>query len=176
MKTKMRIAAVCVLAAVLLSGCQTIELTFLNPKADVKSIKFGDVTPEWATLLFEVEIENTYSFDLPVSNISFTLSSSEKPLFGGVATPQKTLPPKSLQTVSLPVKVGYQEVIDSFKDYIVGMEIPYEAEVNLYFGTPSLDKIHLPLKKTGQISVPNTSRFWQHEIDWRGVLLDEPGR
>jgi LEA14-like dessication related protein len=172
MKIQRRILLIAVLLVAFLSGCESIEQTFLKPKATVTSIKFGDVTPNWATLLFDVEIENPYSSKLPVRNLSFALTSNERPLFWGGAAQQEMLPAKSKKTVTLSVPVGYQNVIKSFDEFVAGVHIPYEAEVNLTLGTSTLEKMNVPLKKTGQITVPNIGKFSQAEIDWPNVLME----
>ena len=38
-------------------------------------LKFQDVKPDSATLLFDVEVNNPYAVDLPLTNISYALTS-----------------------------------------------------------------------------------------------------
>ncbi len=155
MKTTRLIAMFAVLLPAFLSGCQTLEQAFLKPTASVKDITFGKISLESATLLFDIELENPYTFDLPLLNITYAVSSEEQLLFSGGADLQTMVPAKSKQTVSLPVQVGYKDVFNAFRGFATKLKIPYEAEVGLSFDTPVAGKISIPLKKTGQISVPN---------------------
>jgi len=163
METKRRIATVFVVLLVFWSGCKTLEQSVSKPRADVKDVKFGEITPESATLLFDVEIENPYSVDLPLQKISFVLSSQEKPLFWGRADLQTIVPSKSIEAISLPVQVGYSDVLNAFKGFTSGLKIPYEAQVNLSFDTPDLGMIRLSLKKAGQISVPDIGKISEND-------------
>ena len=157
MESKRRIALNFVLMVVLGTGCETIEPVLQKPSASIQGVKFGNITPESATLLFDVEIENPYSFDLPLVNINYALTSKGQLLFSGGAEQQKTLPAKGKQTVSLPVKVGYKDLFNTFRGFTAGAEIPYKAEVSLSFDTPgAAGRIDVPLQKTGQLTVPNT--------------------
>ena len=156
MESKRLIIPVFVLSIGAGGGCATLEPVLQKPTANIKGVKFGKITLESATMLFDVEVENPYSFDLPLVNINYALTSKGQLLFSGGAKQQATIPSKGTQIVTLPVKIGYKDLINTFRGFTLGSEIPYKAEAGLSFDTPgSAGRINLPLQATGQMTVPS---------------------
>jgi LEA14-like dessication related protein len=110
-----------------------------------------------ATLLFDVEIENHYPVALPLTNFDYNLSSGAQKFLSGEAESQAAVPAKSSRTVSLPAKINYIEMLKTLKGIRPGSTIPYAAELGLSVNTPGLGVIRLPLKKEGELVLPNVT-------------------
>lgn len=145
------------LLTVCLGSCETIQegLNLRKPTARLTDLKIEDVKMDSATLLFDVEIENHYPVALPLTNFDYSLSSGSAKFLSGNAESQAAVPAKSSRTVSLPAQINYIEMLKALKGVRPGSTIPYGAEVGLSVKAPGLGVIRLPLKKEGQLALPN---------------------
>ena len=175
MKSKKYAAWTMVFLFVFWAGCGTVQeaLKVKKPSANLKGLKFEDITLESATLLFDVEVENPYPVVLPLLNMDYALASGANKLLSGQADIQTTIPAKDKLVVSLPAKVRYIDLVKAFKDIRPGSKIPYRADLALSLDTPALGPIRLPLDKTGELAVPDIPNI--DEIDWKKILLDRTG-
>jgi LEA14-like dessication related protein len=165
--------AVTAIILFLAAGCDTLnQLNIKKPTADLKGLKFGEVTLQSATLLFDVEIKNPYPAALPLLNMDYGVSTNSKQFASGSADIATTIPAESSKVVSLPVKVGYLDVFNAFKDVRPGSLVPYKAQVGLSVDTPALGKLRLPIDKTGEMVVPSIPKL----TDIEKVILDKAGQ
>jgi LEA14-like dessication related protein len=140
-------------------------LNFQKPSAKMAGLGFQDAGTETATLLFDIEIDNPYSADLPLANLDYNLSTSNKPFLSGDADLQTTIPKNSRKTVSLPVKINYMDMLKALQNVKPGAEIPYKADIGLSVDTPVTGSMRLPLKKEGKLTLPTLS-----DVNWNRVL------
>ncbi|MCE5186545.1 MAG: LEA type 2 family protein [Planctomycetaceae bacterium] len=139
-------------------GCSTLEqLGLSRPTAHITGVQFADASLSSAHLVFDVKVDNPYAVPLPLTNLNYSLSSGTTSLLSGNAKPQTSIPAKSKQSVSLPVTVNYLDIFKSVKDIRPGMTIPYKAGLDLSVNTPSVGPLTLPLKKEGQLALPQVS-------------------
>ncbi len=168
MKTHM--LSLSVTALCLLCGCSTLEqFTAARPALSLKGVQFGDIDLQNATLLFDVEVENPYTVALPLLNLDYSLKSQKNPLFAGVADIQTTIPAKQTKTVTLPISLGYMDVVNAFKglkDVRPGSTIPYEAALSIGVDAPVFGKLNIPLQKTGDLKVPTL----QDAESWKNIF------
>lgn len=152
------------------SGCSNLQdvLNLQRPTARLKGLSFKDVSLKSATLLFDVEVENPYTVDLPLANLDYQLTSKTNPFLAGNADLQSTIPAHGKEIVGLPVKVNYLELLKALKDVKPGSTIPYNADMGLSVNAPSLGKIRVPFKKEGTLDVPTISDA--SNLDWEKVL------
>jgi len=152
-------------------GCQTLEaLGLAKPTAYLRGVSFGKIDLEAATLLFDVEVENPYGVPLPLLNMDYALSSSDKPLFSGAADVATTIPARSRKTVSLPATVRYLDLWNALREVRPGAQIDYRADVDLSVEAPVAGPITLPLTKEGQLTVPTLPT--PDSVDWKSRVLD----
>ena len=155
------------------SGCATLQntLNIRKPNASLQGLKFEEITLKSATMLFEVEVENPYPVALPLVNVDYNLASRAKQFLSGKADLQSTIAPHSKESVSLPARISYSDLLQAFKGIKPGSVIPYSADMGLSVDTPALGLMRLPIKKEGELSVltiPDIS-----EVDWKKMILDK---
>lgn len=161
-----------ILSLFLLSGCDTAQqLLRMAPKptARLSGVQFGDIDLKSATLLFDVEVSNPYSVALPLLNMNYAVASGQNPLFEGKADLQTTIPAKGSQSVALPVKIGYMDLLNALaalKDVRPGSTVPYSADVDLSMDTQAFGPLRLPLKKSGDLTIPELPKA----SDWKDIL------
>ncbi|MCP4612030.1 MAG: LEA type 2 family protein [Planctomycetes bacterium] len=159
MKAKRCIFFTWCLMAVCITGCETIQegLNLRKPTARLTDLTIEDVKLDSATLLFDIEIENHYPVALPLTNFDYSLSSNAEKFLSGEAESQAAVPAKSSRIVSLPATFNYIEMLKALKGVRPGSTIPYGAELGLSVNTPGLGVIRLPLKKEGELDLPNVT-------------------
>jgi len=162
------LAAVSLLA--LVGSCAEIDniLGVPKPTASIKSINFGDVSLEAATLLFNIEVHNPYPVSLPLTNLNYKLNSRGSQLLAGQAGASTSIPAKKSEVVPLQANVKYLDLISAFKDIRPGTKVPYEAQVELLVDAPGVGALPVPISKKGEIAVPDIPKA--SDIDWGDVL------
>ena len=148
------------------AGCETINqvLNLQKPTARMTGLKFENVRLDSATVLFDVEVNNPYAVALPLTNLDYGLSSGAEPFLNGNAELQTTVSAKSKKTVSLPATINYLGMLKALKGIRPGSKIPYKADLGLSVDAPSLGLIRLPLKKEGEVVLPNISDISPNDI------------
>lgn len=158
------------LLSLLLSGCSALDqFTTARPEMTLTNVQFGAIDLQQATLLFDVEIDNPYTVALPLLNLSYTLSSRQNPLFSGTADIQTTIPAQQKKTITLPVSLGYMDVVNAFKDLKdvrPGSTIPYEAAVTIAADAPVLGTLRVPIQRNGDLTVPTL----QDVESWKNIF------
>lgn len=173
MKTKKYAISLLVLLGIMFSSCETVQqvLNVRKPSANLKGLRFEDITLQSATLLFDVELENPYPVSLPLLDMDYAVTSGDNKLFSGKADIHTTIPAKDKKVVSLPMRISYIDLVRAFKGIRPGLKIPYEADAGLLVDTPALGQIRLPMRKMGELSVPTIPKI--DEVDWKKILLDK---
>jgi LEA14-like dessication related protein len=152
------------------SGCSVLnELGVPKPTFALKDVKFGQMNLKTATLLFDVEVQNPYAVALPLLNMDYALTTQQNPLFKGQADIATTIPAKEKKVVSLPITLGYTEVVNalkSLKDVRPGSMIPYDAAVGISSQAPVLGTIRIPIQKSGDLQIPSL----QDAGTWKNIF------
>jgi len=143
------------LASLFFAGCQTNQQVshFDKPTARIVDIKFQDVQLEYATLLFEIEIDNPYPVDLPLESISYSLTSGGNTFLTAAPAHAIAIAPNSKELVSLPDEVIYARLLRSLNGK-PGSTIPYKTDLQLWVDAPDLGQIKLTLTHDGLLSLP----------------------
>jgi len=94
-----------------------------KPAASLKDVNFLSATLEAASLAFDVEIENPYSVDLPLSDLDYSLASAGRELLSGVAELKENIPAKSSRLISIPVDVNFMEFIKCSTSATLGIGV-----------------------------------------------------
>ena len=173
MSVKTHVLLTILLVIAVSSGCATLQdvLNISKPSASLQGLRFEDITLSYAKILFDVEIENPYPVALPLVNMDYSIASHAKPFLSGQADLQGTIAPHSTESVRLPAKISYLELVQAFKGVKPGSVMPYSADVGLSVDTPGLGLIRLPIKKNGELLVPSISDISQ--IDWQEIILEK---
>ena len=173
MPTKTLVILLLALIVVFGVGCANIEeaLNLRKPSASLEGLTFDEVGADAATLLFEVDIENPYAAPLGLLNIDYNLTSLDKPLLAGEADLQRTVPARGKETVTLPARVSYGDLVKAFREVRPGTIIPYRADMGLSVDAGDLGTLRLPITKESELTVPAIPNL--SDVDWKKLLLDK---
>ena len=143
------------LATFFFASCQTNQQVsyFDKPTARIVDIKFQDVQLDYATLLFEIEVDNPYPAYLPLVSLNYSLTSGSNTFLTAAPAHAAAITPNSKELVSLPDEVIYARLLKSLNGKPCST-IPYRTELQLWVDAPELGQIKLPLRHEGLLSLP----------------------
>jgi precorrin-6B methylase 2/LEA14-like dessication related protein len=143
------------LTAAFFAGCETTrDIQYdREPAATLKAMRFGNVGLGYATLLFDIEIDNPYPFDLPVQRVRYALVSEGRTFLTAAAVNNVTVPPGTKKLVTLSDQVIYTRLLQALESK-PGAKIPYEADVTLSLDVPWSGWINLQAQKESEIVLP----------------------
>jgi LEA14-like dessication related protein len=87
-----------------------------QPTVAVDSVRIGSLTPASTTLQVEIQVTNPNSFEIPLTNVSFTVSSVEASgtrLLGAGATGPFTLTPRQTVNLTVPVTLDNKALLEA---------------------------------------------------------------
>ena len=143
------------LTAAFFAGCETMrEVQYAaKPTARMVGLRFEDVKLDYATLLFDVEVDNPYRVNLPLVSLHYSLTRDGYTFLTAAALGETTVPPNTKTVLSLADEVIYARLLRALNGK-PGSKIPYKAELRLSVKTPKLGLITLPAKNEGYLALP----------------------
>jgi len=144
-----------VLTAAFFTGCETLrDIQYdREPAARLEAMRFGGVELDYATLLFDVEIDNPYRVSLPVQRLRYALISDGHTFLTATALDNVTVPPNTKKLLTLSDQVTYARLLRAL-DGEPGSTIPFKAELTLSLDTPDSGWINLHAENKGNIVLP----------------------
>jgi len=127
---------------------------FDKPTVQTIGLRFQDVRLDYATLLFDVEVDNPYPAALPLVSLNYSLTSDGNTFLTATPIGQTTVQPNRKEIISLPDKVVYARLLRALNAK-PGSNIHYEARLWLWVDSPNLGLIELHSENEGQLSLPN---------------------
>jgi LEA14-like dessication related protein len=151
-----QLAALCLLGAGLLgSGCSYLRGASILPTADVQQVRYESAGLEALTLLVDIRVKNPYAFSLPLTGLDYTLSSGNTTLITGKSDVSQPIEASASETVTVPVKILYLELIQKLGSIPRGRDLNYRAEMRLHAKAPAVGALEIPLTYSGTLPLPN---------------------
>ena len=170
------VAAFAVLMMTVLAGCDTIQKAWddasFKPEAQVTGAQLSELGFDSSTLMFDVDVKNPYSFQLPISGLTYALESNGSIFANGETGFEDSIPAQGRKTLGLPVTLGYAETLKTLKSLKPGEVFPYNANMALKFKVAGED-LTLPLHHSGSIPIPQIPKVEVSGINWEKLSLSE---
>jgi LEA14-like dessication related protein len=165
-----------VLILLSLSGCaglmQTIQdISLATPTADITGVRLRELGLQSLTLEFDVAIGNPYAFNLPLIDFDFGLSTNGRPFLDGSTKVEGSVPSNGSKTIALPIRVDLLGLVKTIQFIRPGQVIPYEAEMGLNVHVSGTGPIRIPLRKSGEMPVPNVPSIQVSSLNWDQLSL-----
>jgi precorrin-6B methylase 2/LEA14-like dessication related protein len=144
-----------ILTAAFFAGCETTpDIQYdREPAVRLEAMRFGGVELDYATLLFDVEIDNPYPVSLPVPRLRYALISDGRTFLTATAFDNVTVPPNTKKVLTLSDEVTYTRLLRAL-DGEPGSTIPFKAELTLSLDAPGSEWINLHAENEGNILLP----------------------
>ncbi len=160
----------------LVAGCTSVEqlLTQMpKPTANIKGVRVASADLKGADLVFDVGVSNPYTVALPISKLDYSLGSKGQVFLSGNADPGEPIPPGETQTVTVPARVTFAELVSAVKGLSPGAKVPYEAGMELSLQLPGGKTLPLPLRYEGELPVPTVPEVSLQRVSWEKLTWNE---
>lgn len=157
---------------VCVTGCETTpKVRYVDkPTARILSLRLQEVKVGYATLLFDVEIDNPYPASLPLIDLSYSLTSGGGTFITATPIHRAAVPPNRRQIVSLPDEVIYARLLKALNSK-PGSTTPYGARLWLKVGIPNSGQVELSLRHEGQLTFPDFSDVSKEDSNKHAIYL-----
>jgi protein-L-isoaspartate O-methyltransferase len=152
------LTAVSVFAVVALGGCETLRQMppAVRPSARMLRVDMPDAQLDYATLRFEMDVNNLSEIAWSVRGMRYGLTSGANMFLSAVPVPKGTVPAKSATVVSFTHQVVYERLLRAL-DVRPGATVPFTIEARLLLTTGDNQQVQLPLSCQGTLFLPPTA-------------------
>ncbi|HUT44932.1 MAG TPA: methyltransferase domain-containing protein [Sedimentisphaerales bacterium] len=170
MRVILRLILSVVLTAAFFAGCETTrDIQYdREPAARLEAMRFGGVELDYATVLFDVEIDNPYRVSLPLQRLRYALVSDGRTFLTATVFDNVTVPPNTKKVLTLSDEVTYTRLLKALHGK-PGSKIPFKAELTLSLDTPGSGWINLHAEKEGNIVLPESPEINVEGITYNAV-------
>lgn len=141
--------------AAFFAGCETSrDIQYeREPAARLEAMRFGGAELDYATLLFDVEIDNPYPVSLSLPRLRYALVSGGRTFLTATAFDNVTVPPNTRKVLTLKDEVTYARLLRALGGE-PGSTIPIKAELTLSLDTPGSEWVNLHAENEGNVVLP----------------------
>jgi len=159
-----------ILAAAFFAGCDTTpDIQYDHePAARLEAMQIGSVELDFATLLFDVEIDNPYPVSMSLKRLSYALSSEGRTFLTATVYDNIIAPPNTKKVFSLEDEVTYVRLLKALRGK-PGSTIPLTADLTLSLDAPKLGWINLHAEKEDNILLPESPEITVEGITYNAV-------
>ncbi len=149
------------------AGCAVLG----KPSASIVDAKLTDLSLEGVTVAMKVDVKNPYPMAVPLTSVEYGLSSKQESILTGAVNSPGSIPARGSKTLDVPLRVKFADVLSAVEGLRLGAVVPYAVNLNLHLDVPGGEKLALPLKKEGELPIPNVPDVRISEVKWDEVSL-----
>ncbi|KAF5451662.1 desiccation protectant protein Lea14 homolog [Juglans microcarpa x Juglans regia] len=128
-----------------------------KPEASITDVDFKRLSHDSVEYLAKLSVDNPYSHDLPICEISYTLKSAGRVIASGTMPDPGSLKASDTTLLEVPVKVPHSILLSLARDVGADWDIDYELELGLTIDLPIIGNFTIPLSTKGEIKLPTIS-------------------
>lgn len=151
----------------LVSGCGVLG----KPSANIVDAELTGLTLEGVTVALKVDVKNPYPIAVPLTNVEYALSSKQESILTGALDNPGSIPARGSKTLDVPLKVKFADVLAAVDGLKLGAVVPYAVDMNFNVEVPGGEKLSLPLKKEGELPIPNVPEVRVNEVRWDEISV-----
>ena len=170
MRVLQRLILSIVLTAAFFAGCETTpDIQYdQDPVVRLEAMRFGCVELDYATLLFDVEIDNPYPVSLSLQRLRYALVSGGRTFLTATVFDNVTVPPNTKKVLTLEDEVTYARLLRALRSE-PGSTIPLKAELTLSLSAPRSEWNNLHAENEGNILLPESPEINVEGITYNAV-------
>lgn len=161
------LAALVLGAISLLAGCGVLG----KPSANIVDATLSDLTLEGVTVALKVDVKNPYPIAVPLTNVEYSLASKQESILTGALANPGSIPARGSKTLDVPLRVKFADVLAAVEGLKLGAVVPYAVNMNFNLDVPGGEKLSLPLKKEGELPIPNVPDVRVSEVRWDEISV-----
>lgn len=164
------------LLPLLLFACDALNLlsSTARPSAKVVSTSIDGLDLNGLNLNFGVEIQNPYSTNIPLTQLSYALATEGTPFLSGqLADKPGSIPALGSTVVQVPVRINFQKAMQMVSSIQPGKSVPYQADLTISVDALGLGNVDIPLRQSGQIPVPDLPKIEVSDVAWQEISMSK---
>jgi LEA14-like dessication related protein len=165
------------LSCVALASCQALQdaaqvlIPEEKPTASILATRLSDLSMDAVTLELYVKVDNPSSVSLPLSALSYTLSSDDRTLVSGNAAPSAPIGASSSDVIPLSLRVPFQDLLSTLSGVRPGSVVDWAAAIELTVDAPVIGALTLPLEREGKLPIPAVPDVSLTSVRWDELSL-----
>ncbi|MBL8760602.1 MAG: LEA type 2 family protein [Phycisphaerae bacterium] len=152
---------------VLVTGCGVLG----KPSASIVDAKLMDLSTEGLTVALKVDVKNPYPIAVPLTNVEYSLTSKQESILTGALDDPGSIPARGSKTLDVPIRVKFADVLAAVEGLRLGAVVPYAVDMRFNLDVPGGERLSLPLKKEGELPIPNVPDVRVSEVRWDEVSV-----
>ena len=164
------------LLPLLFFACDALNLlsSTARPSAKVVSTSIDGLDLNGLNLNFGVEIQNPYSTNIPLTQLSYALATEGTPFLSGqLADKPGSIPALGSTVVQVPVRINFQKAMQMVSSIQPGKSVPYQADLTISVDALGLGNVDIPLRQSGQIPVPDLPKIEVSDVAWQEISISK---
>lgn len=164
------------LLPLLLFACDALNLlsSTARPSAKVVSTSIDGLDLNGLNLNFGVEIQNPYSTNIPLTQLSYALATEGTPFLSGqLADKPESIAAMGSTVVQVPVRINFQKAMQMVSSIQPGKSVPYQADLTISVDALGLGNVDIPLRQHGQIPIPDLPKIEVSDVAWQEISMSK---
>lgn len=164
------------LLPLLLFACDALNLlsSTARPSAKVVSTTIDGLDLNGLNLNFGVEIQNPYSTNIPLTQLSYALATEGTPFLSGqLADKPESIAAMGSTVVQVPVRINFQKAMQMVSSIQPGKSVPYQADLTISVDALGLGNVDIPLRQHGQIPIPDLPKIEVSDVAWQEISMSK---
>ena len=164
------------LLTLLFFACDALNLlsSTARPSAKVVSTSIDGLDLNGLNLNFGVEIQNPYSTNIPLTQLSYALATEGTPFLSGqLADKPGSIPALGSTVVQVPVRINFQKAMQMVSSIQPGKSVPYQADLTISVDALGLGNVDIPLHQSGQIPIPDLPKIEVSDVAWQEISMSK---
>ncbi|MCL2044608.1 MAG: LEA type 2 family protein [Treponema sp.] len=142
-----------------ITSCESLSSVIQEPRLSFKSVEIDRISLTGMDLIANIEIENRNGFSIPLPKIDWELFINDSPFIQGVLHNERSISSRGKDTVSLPLSLTYEGVLNSFASMIGTGEAAYQIALGITFPIPVIEQKIYRLDFSGVIPLPQLPKL-----------------
>ena len=160
----------------MLSSCATLEqvseaLEGQKPTARVEGLRLTGLDMRGVDLTFDVQVDNPNPIGISLAALDYDLKLFGSSFLQGDQPMGMKLAAGGRSQVAVPVRLGFQQLLDSYRQHKGAEEVGYELDLGMGFDVPVLGKVRVPASYQGKLPIPEMPDVTLKSVDVERLTL-----
>jgi LEA14-like dessication related protein len=158
------------------SGCASLEqvgqvLEGQKPNASVQGLRLTGLDMDGVDLTFDVKVDNPNPVGISLAALDYDLKLFGNTFLEGDQSMGMKLAANGSSQVQVPVRLGFQQLLNSYKQLKGAKEVAYQVDLGMGFDVPLLGQVRVPVDYRGKFPIPEMPSVSLRSLDVKQLTL-----
>ena len=161
---------IALLQLLMLTSCATLDqvsqvLEGQKPSARVEGLRLTGLDMNGVDLTFDVGVDNPNPVGISLAGLDYDLKLFGSSFLQGDQPMGMKLAANGRSQVQVPVRLGFQQLLNSYRQLKGAEEVAYQLDLGMGFEVPVLGKVRVPASHQGQLPIPEMPAVSLKSVD-----------